>query len=343
MFYLYFILVVLFIYVFSKLDKLMFKFLIFIFITLIAVIAGLRYEIGTDYPTYRTIYDNLSVDTYQHIEPGYRLINLFFKYVGLSYAFTVFIFSFIVNLLFYRFIKKYSSSVFLSLLLYVLLNYYFIAFNAVRQMIAISIFLQAIPSIENKKYLRFILITLFAASFHYTALIGLIYVMFKVKCSGIFFVFWFISLVFIFVPIQAVVLKLLPASFKYSVYLSTSFFTESSSLAVLKSVVPNLIVLFLFFYLSYFQQKEHRFWLNVFIFSVAGINVTHGVNVLIRLNYIFLVSEIIFYPLCISKFDRKERSLVAYVFLTYFILFYILTVLIQGAQGVVPYRSILFL
>lgn len=343
MFYLYFLLVILFIYLFSKLDKLMFKVLIFIFMTLIIVIAGLRYEIGTDYPTYRKIYFSLSLDNHKYIELGYGYVNLFFKYMNFSYEFTVFIFSLVINLLFYRFIKKHSVSLFFSLLLYVLLNYYFITFNAVRQMIAIGIFLNSIEYIFKKQYFKFIGITLLAALFHYVVLLAIIYPLFRIKKQYIFIFFWVLSLIFIVVPFQPIVIRILPSSFKYAGYLTSNLFQRTSSLSVFKLFLPNIFVLLSFYYKNAFKADSDRFWFNLFIVSIGGVNISNGIPLLLRLNYVFQISEIIFYPLCISKFAYKERALFSYVCLLYYILFYILTVLIQGAQGVVPYRSILFL
>ena len=328
---------------FAKLDALVLKVSLFIFLIMIILVAGLRYEIGTDYITYRKIYINLSFDNFSYLEPGYKYANLFFKYIGLSYEVSVFIFATTINVLFYRFIRQYSVSVLLSLLLYICLNYYFIGFNAVRQMIGTVIFLNGIDYVFKKKYLYFFLITAFAMLFHYTIFIGVLYPMFKINRKRMYMIMWFASIPFIVLPIQNIIIKVIPASFPYALYFTSSFFTKTSSAAVFKLIVPNVFVILILYYISVFDKTTERFWVNVFIFSTAFANIAHGVNILIRLNYVFQISEIILYPLVISKIQKFQKPIVSWLLLGYFVVFYIVTVLVQGAQGVVPYQSVLFL
>lgn len=343
MFYVWFIVIISCTLFFTKLDALFMKVSLFIFLIMIILVAGLRYEIGTDYITYREIYINLSFDNLSYLEPGYRYVNLFFKYIGLSYETSVFIFAIITNVLFYLFIRHYSVSVPVSLLLYICLNYYFIAFNVVRQMIGVAIFLNGIDYAFKKKYLYFFLITAFAALFHYTIFIGVVYPMFKINRKRMYIILWLASIPFIVLPIQSIIIKLLPASFFYASYFTSSFFTKTSSAAVFKLIVPNAFVILILYYISVFDKVTERFWVNVFIFSTAFANIAHGVNVLIRLNYVFQISEIILYPLVISKIQKFQKPIVSWLLLGYFIVFYIVTVLVQGAQGVLPYQSVLFL
>jgi len=305
-------------------------------------IAGFRSGIGTDYENYRGIYQSLSVETYPYLELGYKYITLFFRNIGLPYEFSVFVFSFITNVLMYKFIKKHSVDPMASLLLYVLLNYYFIAFNAVRQMLAISIFLNGIDYIWQRRYIRFLMMLLLASFFHYTILIAVIYPLFKTKRRYIFLIFWFISLIFIIVPIQTIIIKIIPGSFRYAGYFTSRFFERTSQLSVFKLFIPNIFVLLAFYYHKPFKIKNDRFWFNLFIFSICVANASHGINILLRLNYVFQISEIIFYPLFISKIKLTQRTSFAYFSVTYFSLFYVFTVIIQGTQGVVPYQSVLF-
>lgn len=343
MFYVWFIVIIFCMLFFAKLDALVLKVSLFIFLIMIILVAGLRYEIGTDYITYRKIYINLSFDNFSYLEPGYKYANLFFKYIGLSYEASVFIFATTINVLFYRFIRQYSVSVLLSLLLYICLNYYFIGFNAVRQMIGTVIFLNGIDYVFKKKYLYFFLITAFAMLFHYTIFIGVLYPMFKINRKRMYMIMWFASIPFIVLPIQNIIIKVIPASFPYALYFTSSFFTKTSSAAVFKLIVPNVFVILILYYISVFDKTTERFWVNVFIFSTAFANIAHGVNILIRLNYVFQISEIILYPLVISKIQKFQKPIVSWLLLGYFVVFYIVTVLVQGAQGVVPYQSVLFL
>ncbi|EPF45818.1 hypothetical protein HMPREF1222_02448 [Treponema vincentii F0403] len=340
MFYVFFLVEMILLFLFSRLDKKILKISVLLLILLLVMISGFRYGIGTDYYTYEYIYNNIAESSY--VEPGYRYVNIALKYLGCSYATSVLFFAFVTNVLLIYFIKQYSIDFVFSIVLYVLFNYYFISFNAVRQMVAIAIFLAGIQFVFKKQYLRFLLITACAALFHYSTFIGVLYLLCRINKKNIYMIIWLFSIPFIVLPIQNVIIKFMPASFPYAVYFTSSFFTETSNAAVLKLVVPNLFVGLAFYFRSGFNKKMEIFWLNLFIFSTAFANLAHGVNVLIRLNYVFQISEIIFYPLFISKIQKFQRPVVSWLMLGYFIVFYIFTVIIQGAQGVVPYQSIFF-
>lgn len=323
---------------FSRVDQKILKLSVACLGILLVVVAGFRYGIGTDYYTYEQIYNNIEDASY--IETGYRYVNIILKYLGCSYEMSVLFFALVTNLLLLHFIKQYSIDFVFSLVLYVFLNYYFITFNAVRQMIGIAIFLTGVNYVFKKKYLSFLLMTAFAALFHYSIFIGILYPICKINKKNIYVIVWLASIPFIVLPIQSIIIKLMPASLHYADYFTSPFFTQTSSAAVFKLIVPNVFVILTFYYISVFNNMTERFWVNVFIFSTAIANIAHGVNVLIRLNYVFQIVEIIFYPLFISKIQKLQKPLVSWLMLGYFIVFYIFTVIIQGAQGVVPYQSI---
>ncbi|WP_429615417.1 EpsG family protein [Treponema pedis] len=339
-FYFIFLAVIVILFFSSKFDKIFFNGAYFIFCIFIITVAGLRLGIGTDYYSYKEIYGYIAIA--KRVELGWKYLNLFFSNVGLSYEFTVFFFSAVINILIFRFIKRYSISPFYSLMLYVFLNYYFIAFNAVRQMLAISIFINGLEFLLRKKYTQFILLTAFAALFHSTALIGLFYIFLrKIKHIGVFIIFWVVSIPFIVLPIQSIIIKIIPSSSRYAVYFTTRFFEKSSNLSLIKLIIPNMFVFLTILFISAFKDSKDYFWLKVFLFSVAVANMANGVAVLMRSNYIFQISEIIFYPLFLSKLSKEYSLPVRYLMFVYFILFFVGTVIVQGAQGVTPYRSIL--
>ena len=340
LFYSFFLIGLLFLFLFSRVDQKILKLSVLCLGVLLVVIAGFRYGIGTDYYTYEHIYNNMESASY--IEPGYRYVNIILKYLGCSYEMSVLFFALVTNLLLLHFIKQYSIDFVFSLVLYVFLNYYFITFNAVRQMFGIAIFLTGVSYVLKKKYLYFLLITIFATLFHYSIFIGILYPICQINKKNIYVIVWFFSIPFIVLPIQSIMIKLIPESFHYAVYFTSSFFMETSSAAVFKLIVPNVVVVLAFYYISVFNNTIERFWVNLFIFSAAIANIVHGVNVLIRLNYVFQIAEIIFYPLFISKIQKLQKPIVAWLMLGYFIVFYIFTVIIQGAQGIVPYQSIFF-
>ena len=70
-------------------------------------------------------------------------------------------------------IYRYSKKVWLSVLLYINLYFFYCTMNFLRQSIAISITLFAYTFLINRKFVRYVLLIIFAAAFHSTALIML--------------------------------------------------------------------------------------------------------------------------------------------------------------------------
>ncbi len=147
-------------------------FLIFLFL-------GLRYNFGNDYVTYlelfKTVKENPEVafdeKMYIFYEPGWMILNWVCRPIGF-FGMTI-VLAFFYSFTVYRVIKKYVPD------RYYWLAVFFVIFNsgfllvhstAMRQTVAILIFLWSIDFIINKKIIAFILCIILAATFHYTSL-----------------------------------------------------------------------------------------------------------------------------------------------------------------------------
>lgn len=83
-----------------------------------------------------------------------------------------FIIALIQGIIVSNFFRKYSCNFFISLFLFVAsIDYFTWMFNGIRQFLAVTIILSAMPLILKKKYIWTILIVLLAATLHQTALI----------------------------------------------------------------------------------------------------------------------------------------------------------------------------
>lgn len=82
--------------------------------------------------------------------------------------------------LFARTIYKYSKNVIMSSFLFAIF-FFPSTMNTMRQYLALAIFLAAIPHIEKKQPIKFLLIILLASTIHYTAIMFVIFVIFTFK------------------------------------------------------------------------------------------------------------------------------------------------------------------
>lgn len=151
-------------------------FIIFLFL-------GFRYNFGNDYETYLDLFISIKDDPdvafdqnmYVFYEPGWMLLNWIFRPVGFfGMTLTLALF---YSLTVYKLIKKHIPYQ------YYWIAVFFVVFNpgfllvhstAMRQTVAILIFLLSIDFIFKKKIIPFILCILFAATFHISSLTILI-------------------------------------------------------------------------------------------------------------------------------------------------------------------------
>lgn len=136
------------------------------------LIGGLRYMVGTDYPTYEASCKMVSNDV-PALEIGYWLIKRISKAVG-STQVLFFVFNFLTVLFFYlglNNIQKRSRTFALFCFFFL---FYTSSFNIMRQMLAVTIFFFSIKYIKEKRPVRYIMFMIFASSFHTTALLALL-------------------------------------------------------------------------------------------------------------------------------------------------------------------------
>jgi transmembrane protein EpsG len=141
--------------------------------TLIFLFLSLRYNYGNDYKSYLEHFVDIQhFDIEGRFEPAWQLLCLLFKPIGF-FAMTAFLAAFNC-FVYYRFVKKYVPPVYywLAVFLYVFNPYLMLVqSSAMRQSIAISIFLISIEYLYKKDIVRYFLCIGLASLFHQSALI----------------------------------------------------------------------------------------------------------------------------------------------------------------------------
>lgn len=156
--------------------------ILFIIISIfITIICSIRYGGGTDYFAYRWhFYDTPTniidaINYNSHMDIGFRVIISIFRMLGFKYEFFISVLSIFILMCYIYIINKYSKNKVLSLFL--LISGYYLVYveSALRQGLAMAIFIVIFYDfIENNNYKKYIILTLINSSFHKVALIGLI-------------------------------------------------------------------------------------------------------------------------------------------------------------------------
>lgn len=139
------------------------------------LISAYRFKVGYDYEMYaigffRMAADGFSVMTYEDWEIGYILINKLLGCFTAAQGPIMILTSFLSLIGPGYLIARYSKKPFMSVFLYVNFYLFYLDMNFIRQAIAMSVLCFAYGFLRDKKFWRFLLLVLLAASFHFTAI-----------------------------------------------------------------------------------------------------------------------------------------------------------------------------
>lgn len=147
--------------------------------TLFWLAASLRYVTGFDYRFYETIFQQVSdsglaaFSTLREIEPGYLLLNAAVAGLGGNFRMFLFVFHLLFTALVFAAIHRWSPAPWLSVYLFLTLQYFALSMNFMRQALAAAIVLCIYPFLEKRRLLPCFALILLAACFHRTALLML--------------------------------------------------------------------------------------------------------------------------------------------------------------------------
>lgn len=160
---------------YKKNRELWYKVVLVLFI----LIAGLRYRIGIDtvrylYDYYHdtpTLYSLKFGDLNIANNPLWKILNSFFYTLGAKYYIVQLVESAFVNILIFKYVKKHTSYIFTSVLLYFLWMYASYSFEAMKAGFSMALCLFANDYFLDKKWVKFVLISLLAFLFHPSSII----------------------------------------------------------------------------------------------------------------------------------------------------------------------------
>lgn len=167
------------------------KYISFFIYCALLVISAFRFEVGTDYHTYReaiVYYRNNIEPSWLNYEPGFVCLNKILAKYTENGQLLIIVTAIITLTLFYIAFNKYSINNVQSWFLFVSLYLYLTSFNIIRQFIAISIFLVFMSAFINRDFKQCCFVVLLTSLFHTTALLLIPFYYFlkiKVKIKNI--------------------------------------------------------------------------------------------------------------------------------------------------------------
>ncbi len=317
-------------------------------------LSSFRYAIGFDYFSYRDIYVNMSVWTFGDIfhycwyEPLFFIVCKLFSSIGCSFQIFLLVINTFLFFIAVKFIYRYSKLPWMSVYLYITLQFLAYNMNLIRQSIAVAFFLLAYPYLKNRKLLPFSILFLIGGLFH-NSLLFLFPFYFLLpkkttkKLLGILLVLVLLGY-FLFDPVFSLLLPFLPE--KYVLYQTKVFWNSNS----FKYIVPSATycILMYLFRNRIDDPKKKTIYLNsaLYTFLISLFITKHFI--LERFSIYPFALSLIAIPEIIVSYqgkDHSKRNILTYhrvVFL--FLLFgglYFLFSVNEGFHNVYPYVSLL--
>lgn len=290
--------------------------------TLLVLLALTReLDFGTDLIGYNNSFLRLSnmswketfeVFNFQTVnEPVFYFLTKIIGDLGINFSIYLAIILGISLSLTHTVIKKYSSLVGLSYLIYISLGYYFFNLNGIRQSLAIGIVLYSLHFLISKKPWKFIFVILTASLFHVSALVFLVLAITrKVKISFRTLIISFTFLLLIFVFSNQIVTFLLGISFiqKYSYYLNSGVGLNYTNL-----IIHFTIFVFIYTVLIHDNYNEmNNIITQSLIMGLGFLILSTVVAESFRLALYFNIITVIAIPVAIEKI--KKRNVRTYIF-----------------------------
>lgn len=243
---------------------------IFLFITFLELffVSGCRnWNIGNDTISYvHTFIASFSqIDlSYSHMEKGFLLFNKILSLFTENPQSILIVTSFCILSVIFCFIYKYSKFVFLSTLIFVILEFSG-TLNIVRQEMSLIIILLGFVFVVERKILYFLIFCILAATFHKVAILALLlYFIYplNIKMKNIFVIL--ISAIFVFIFIAPIIEEVINVTGRYQSYVGNILMGEELKIA---SIVKTLIsfLIFLFCFVSYFFIYKKNDNHNMFV------------------------------------------------------------------------------
>ncbi len=305
----------------------------------LTVIAGIRYGVGQDYfYTYVPIFEKTLAGNIGEAwgEIGYIYLNKFVTLFTSDYS-GIFILTSIIFIFFvFMSIYKESDNVPFSIMLLVLMGYYFCFMNGIRQMLAASILMYSITFIRKRNLNKFIICIVLATLIHSSALLFIpLYFLYNRKIDYKIIILSTFALFITSGLISEFLLKIIGTT-KYAWYLDSLYKAERSGMIM---ILINFLILL--FAILFNKDKKNEIYIKIQWLAVLSMAFIGKIPVAHRLLWVFGMPGVILIPNVIaSRKNKKERALLTFVIALIYIIYFIYTIGVKNSNNVLPYRTI---
>ena len=327
---------------------------LFLSFLVLVLISSFRYETGTDFTTYQSLYYELNeINTFERFlaqipvtEPAFILLNLLAEAVFNNSQMIFALSAFIILAFFYMSMSQYFEKNSIMLAVMVFIGFFFAqSLNIMRQIIATSIVFFATQQLLQKKYGLAVLWLAVATAFHVTALVVLPFWLlygdppWKKKAR------WIVFILFFLVVVGALQFRpLLSGIPVINLLLRNSTAGASFGIGLLLLRIPIIVPVLLFRKRLVEHDARNKYWLMLFFFELLFSYLGYVNEVFNRMALYFSLSWIVILPSLVRSMPTKntQRFMGGYVVLLVVALWGY-NVVVKNYGDTLPYKSILTL
>ncbi len=336
-------------------NKKLYKIFPFICIFPVVVIATVRYGVGTDYFTYVDIYSDVASRfsislIFNYYQEPMNIIMYYLSSVlfgGSTGMF--FLFSFITSYFIFKGIENFKSTLSMPFAFFIFfMTYYLISYNAMRQMVAVSIIFYAYKYIMQRNLKSYLLFIIIAMLFHSTSFIAVsFYFIFpteknkeasKIK-SIIFYIFILIS-PFIMEILTLIIFYIIE---KYGIYNKyANLINRQANVYYLLYIIP--ILLFILFFRNKLLKINYKYeiLIKMMFLQIPLQFIGNYIAFADRLSLYVSISQVVLIPIILFNIRNKEDKIIATtLMIIWYIFYHAFMFIVLGSNGVYPYQSII--
>ena len=318
------------------------------------VFFAFRGFINTDWMTYYVEFDKCTWDLLFNYEmgksrePGFLIFMLLNKSLVPNFHFFVFTSTLLNTWLLLSFFRKYSDNLLIALVVYLVFEGFMINANLMRNAISLFIFLNALPSIWERRPLKYFTLCLVAFMFHFSAIVYLpMYFFLHRKLNRWVYLGIFALCLFVFIMHIPIFLKMIQATGiggvfidnKVEAYTSNYEAARGFGMGFIERVITGSLI---FCYYQKLQElrTENRMFINAIVmYFFANFMFSEFAEISNRIALLFIFSYWVLWGDLIKCFyyDRNR-----YLFCTFIGFYCIIKTATTNNGPIYEYDNLLF-
>lgn len=313
-------------------------------------------SVGSDTKQFVLVFEGISQNDWSYfktisgfngrIEPGFYLLCKLLSYLSNDYVILLLVTSLFSLAVIFYFIKTNSSDIFLSILLFIGLQFYAYYLTAMRQILALSIIILGMQLfLKKNRNILFIVSVIIAYFFHRSAIVGILFLFFYKFTLNKFWVGLFLVVSMLAFVLGDRTTNFLASIFGYEQYISSDYDVSNYNAAIIKTVLYGLFILIIIY--TFLHKNDAYFFKNNRICNFASFMLLFSfclqvlaINSIIleRVIPYFSIIGIILIPNFIDNINDKERIMIKFS-IALICIFYCIIVLNYRPEWtkVVPY------